>query len=536
MRDFELPGRSPVYAANGMIATTNPQAALTAVEILRAGGNAMDAAIAGAAVLSVTEPYNMGIGGDVFVLYAPATQDDVLAYNGSGYAPLRATAAWYAEHGMAAIPAASAHAVTIPGAVDAWVRLNADHGRKSLEELLEPAITLAEDGYPVSDVVSYYWQQATAHLKRDPAAAAIFLPGGRAPARGSLHRQPALACTLRRIGREGRAVFYEGAVAQELVDRLQQAGGLHSLEDFALYRGEYVTPIQTDYRGYDIFECPPNGQGIAALLMLNVLAGFRLNGLDPACAQRLHLEVEAARLAYRDRDLLIGDSAHHPAPVQELLSEAYAAYLRGQVDPHRALGELPESPFPRHSDTTYISVIDRDRNAVSFIGSLFHSFGSGIAGLESGVVLHNRGFGFRTAAGHPNAIGPRKRPLHTIIPGMARKDGRTALSFGVVGGRYQPLGHAHVLSNIIDFGLDLQEAVDLGRVYPEDGLVQVERGIADRTAMDLAGYGHQVVRRAEAGDHDGGPIGAASIVGIDWQAGMLIGAADPRTDGCALGY
>jgi gamma-glutamyltranspeptidase/glutathione hydrolase len=536
MRDFELPGRSPVYAANGMVATTNPLAALTAIETLRAGGNAVDAAIAGAAVLSVTEPYNIGIGGDVFALYAPAAQDDVIAYNGSGYAPLGATPDWYADHGIATIPSASPHAVTIPGAVDAWVWLNADHGTKSLEELLRPAIALAEDGYPAFDVIHYYWRQARAHLERDPVASRIFLPGGRPPARGSLHRQPALARTLRGIGREGRAAFYEGPVAQDLVDRLQREGGLHSLEDFALYRGECVTPIRAGYRGYDILECPPNGQGISALMMLNILAGFHLEGLDSAGAERLHLEIEAARLAYRDRDLLIGDPAHHPVPVEKLLSHTYAASLRAQIDPHRALASLPESPFPCHSDTTYIAVVDRDRNAVSFIGSLFHSFGSGIVGPESGVVLHNRGFGFQTTPGHPNAIGPRKRPLHTIIPGMARKDGRTSLSFGVVGGRYQALGHAHILSNIIDFGLDLQEAVDLGRVYPEDGLLQVERGITDETAMDLAGYGHHVVRRAEAGDRDGGPIGAANIIKIDWEAGVLIGASDARTDGCALGY
>ena len=260
MRDFELPGRSPVYAANGMVATTNPAAALTAVETLRAGGNAVDAAIAGAAVLSVTEPYNIGIGGDVFALYAPAAKDEVIAYNGSGYAPLLATPRWYADHGITAIPAASPHAVTIPGAVDAWVRLNADHGTRSLEELLQPAVTLAEDGYPVFDVVSYYWRHARAHLERDPAAARILLPGGNPPARGSLHRQPELGGTLRRIGKQGRDAFYEGRVARELVARLQQQGGLHSLEDFALYKGEYVTPIRASYRGYDILECPPMGK------------------------------------------------------------------------------------------------------------------------------------------------------------------------------------------------------------------------------------------------------------------------------------
>ena len=536
MRDFELPGRSPVYAARGMVATSNPLAAVTAVEVLRSGGNAVDAAIATAAVLCVVEPNNIGIGGDVFVLYAPAGDGGVIGYNGSGYAPARANPDFFLKHGLSAIPLDSAHAVTVPGAVDAWTRLHADHGSKDLEALLRPAIHLAEEGYPVSDSTHFFWTHSKTRLARDASAARIFLPGGDVPRRGSLHRQMELARTLRLIAKHGRSAFYEGPVAEDIVRHLESHGGVHSLEDFAEYHGAYVEPIRTSYRDHDVFECPPNGQGIAALMMLNILSGFDLRKLDRLGAPRLHLEIEAARLAYRDRDHVVCDPAHRAVPVELMLSAKYAARLRASIDPEQTNPDLPPCDLPSHRDTTYLTIVDRDRNAISFIGSLFHSFGSALVAPKSGVVLQNRGFGFRTDPDHPNAIGPRKRPMHTIIPAMVCKDGRSAMSFGVVGGRYQPWGHAHVLTNILDFGLDVQEALDLARVYHEDGLVHVERGIPDRVALDLTGYGHHVVRRSKVGNRDDGPIGAGHMVKIDWESGVLVGGSDPRTDGCALGY
>jgi gamma-glutamyltranspeptidase/glutathione hydrolase len=271
-------------------------------------------------------------------------------------------------------------------------------------------------------------------------------------------------------------------------------------------------------------------------MMLNILSGYELGRLEPLGAARLHLEIEAARLAYRDRDALVCDPAHRPIPVEVMLSPGYADSLRADIDLGRTVPDLAPCDLPRHSDTTYLSIVDRDRNAISFIGSLFHSFGSALVAPESGVALQNRGFGFRIEAGHPNAIGPRKRPLHTIIPAMVYKEGRAVMSFGVVGGRYQPWGHTHLLTNILDFGLDVQEAIDLARVYHEDGLVHVERGISDKTALDLAGYGHHVIRRSEVGDRDNGPIGGGHMVFIDWEKGVLVGGSDSRTDGCALGY
>jgi gamma-glutamyltranspeptidase/glutathione hydrolase len=536
MRDFELPGRSPVYAPRGMVATSNPLAAFTAIEVLRAGGNAVDAAIATAAVLCVVEPNNIGIGGDVFVLYAPAGGKGVIAYNGSGYAPARADAAWFRDHGFTAIPLDSAHAVTVPGAIDAWTQLHADYGTRDLEMLLRPAIDLAEGGYPISDTTHFYWTHSQARLARDAGAARIFLPGGKVPHRGSLHRQFELARTMRLIGKHGRRAFYEGPVAEDIVRHLESQGGVHSLEDFAEYRGAYVEPIRTSYRGHDVFECPPNGQGITALMILNILSGFDVRNLDPLGAPRLHLEIEAARLAYRDRDHVVCDPAYRAMPVERMLSVDYAASLRACINPQRTIPGLPPCDLPDHRDTTYLTIVDRDRNAISFIGSLFHSFGSALVAPESGIVLQNRGFGFRTEPGHPNAIGPRKRPMHTIIPAMVCKDTRPVMSFGVVGGRYQPWGHAHVLTNILDFGLDVQEALDLARVYHEESLVHLERGIPDKVALDLAGYGHRVIRRSEVGNGDEGPIGGGHMVKIDWESGVLIGGSDSRTDGCALGY
>jgi gamma-glutamyltranspeptidase/glutathione hydrolase len=530
MRDLERPGRSPVRALNGMVATSHPLATATALTVLREGGNAMDAAVAACAVQCVVEPQSTGIGGDCFVLYAPRGGAEVVAFNGSGRAPAAAAAAWYQGQGITAIEQNSPHSVTIPGAIDAWVQLLADHGSRDLGALLQPAIAYARDGYPVHDRVAADWAAASDLLARDAAAARIFLPGGAAPRAGQVHTQPALAATLERIAAQGRDGFYSGPVAEDLVTALRGLGGLHTLEDFAAALGEYVTPIQTTYAGHDVYECPPNGQGLAALEMLNILEGAYAGMADPLSAERLHLEVEAARLGYRDRDTLIADPAQARVPVDMLLSKDYAARLRAAIRPDRAMADLPPSPFPAHADTVYLCVVDRDRNAVSFINSVYDSFGSGLVGPKSGVVLQNRGESFSTDPAHPNCIAPGKRPLHTIIPAMVVKDGRAAMPFGVMGGQYQAMGHAHFLGNLFDFGLDLQEAIDLPRLYaPPAGPVQVEGGIPHASVDGLAARGHAVVRA-------GKPIGGAQAIAIDWRAGTLTGASDPRKDGCALGY
>ncbi|TIM07704.1 gamma-glutamyltransferase [Mesorhizobium sp.] len=528
MRDFQLPGRSPVRATEAMAATSHPLATLAAIEMLRSGGNAMDAAVCAAAVQAVVEPQSTGIGGDCFVLYCPNGQGEVLAFNGSGRAPAAAEAQWYLDKGHDELPESGPHAVTVPGAVDAWCRLLDDHGRKGIDAALAPAIHYAEQGYVVQDRVAFDWSESAALLAADEHAARIFLPDGKAPLAGDLHRQPQLAETLRIVSRRGRAGFYDGEVADDMVSRLRALGGLHALEDFSATKGDYVRPVGTSYRGYDIHQMPPNNQGLTALIMLNVLSGFSLGSLEPNGAERFHLEIEAGRLAYQDRDNFIGDQSQVHVPVEQLLSRSHADQLRAEIDPARAMAHLPRLDL-QPSDTVYISVVDRDRNAVSFINSTFGSFGSGVVGPRTGVVLQNRGSSFRLAADHPNRIAPGKRPMHTIMPGMVTAKGRAVMPFGVMGGGYQPFGHVHLLTNMIDFGMDPQEALDAPRVFYRQNAVEAERGVPAEAIAGLRERGHDVSIPTE-------PHGGGQLVLIDWDKGTLTGASDPRKDGCALGY
>ncbi|HZS83008.1 MAG TPA: gamma-glutamyltransferase [Stellaceae bacterium] len=527
MRDFFVPGHSPAVAEHGMAATSLPLASLTAIDVLRAGGNAVDAAIAAAALLCVAEPAMTGIGGDCFVLYSPKGGRP-LALNGSGRAPAKATAEWYQERGMTAIPPTSPHAVTVPGAIDAWFRLHEAHGSKEMAELLRPAIKAAEEGFRVTPRVAYDWADQRERLGHDPDAAAQYWPGGAAPAAGDLFRQPALGATLRRIARKGPTAFYEGEIAAEIVAHLNARGGLHTIEDFAAQRSEWVEPISAAYRGHEIVECPPNGQGLAALIMLRILAGYDLAGAQWSEADRIHLLAEATKAAYRLRDDYIGDPAHHPVDVAGLLSEARAEAIRGAIRLDRA---LPDSHWSaaEHKDTTYLCVVDRDRNAVSFINSLFNAFGSGLYAAKSGVLLHNRGMCFRTISGHPNAIAPGKRPMHTIIPGMVMKDGRAAMAFGVMGGHYQAVGHAQIVSEMLDRGRDPQAAANAPRSHATEGVLRLERTIPDSVAADLARRGHKIEWAPK-------PLGGGQVIAIDWERGVLIGGTEPRKDGIALGY
>jgi len=530
MRNFDLPGRSAVHAMHGMAATSHPLASLTAIDILKDGGNAVDAAVAAGAVLAVVEPQSTGIGGDCFALVAPADGQEVIAYNGSGRAPAALNLDWLNHHGIVDIERHSAHAVTIPGAVDAWARLVADYGRKSLGELLTPAIRLASEGYPIHARIAYDWQRAREALVKDPNATGIFLPKGTAPSTGSVHRQPQLAQTLEHIAEEGRDGFYTGWVAEDMVSHLNQHGGLHSTDDFASARGEYVEPIQTSYRGYDVYECPPNGQGLTALIMLNIFSGFNLDQWQPLSVDRLHLEIEAAKMAYQDRNTYVADPAHSRIPIEQLLSAAHARELRKAIHMEQSLDRTPSFQLPGHADTVCLSVVDRDRNAVSFINSLFNAFGSGLTAPRSGVVLQNRGVAFSLDADHPNCIAPGKRPLHTIIPAMVCKGGKAIMPFGVMGGQYQAMGHAHFLSSCIDYKLDLQEAIDLGRVFPlPDGTVEAESGIPGDVVAELCDRGHRICVPEI-------PLGGAQAIWIDWESGVLTGGSDPRKDGCALGY
>ena len=470
-------------------------------------------------------------GGDCFCLYAPGGTTDIHAFNGSGRAPAAADLPVLQAGGITRIERFSPHAVTVPGAIDAWCRLSADHGRMPLAEVLAPAIEFAEDGFPVSPVVHVAWSGNTSALAANEASAAAYLVDGAAPAVGTVHRLPALARSLKAIADGGRDAFYRGDIAEDLVECLQELGGLHTKEDFAAATGEYVTPISTGFRDHTVYECPPNGQGVIALLLLNMMQSLDVDAGGPLTLNRIHHEIEAARLAYRTRSVFLADSAFSAVPVEQILSPAYARDLLEAIDPHRAIVPPRDVALPRHPDTVYLTVVDRDRNVCSFINSLFDAFGSCITGPRSGVLLHNRGQGFVMEPGHPNCIAPGKRPLHTLIPAMAARDGRIVLSFGVMGGHYQAFGHMQFLTRHLDFGCDLQEAMDLPRFIPDPftGDVAMEAAVGEETMQTLMARGHHIVAA-------GHPVGGAQAIAIDWQNGVLTGASDPRKDGCAIGY
>lgn len=525
MRDFQKPGRSTVMATNGMCATSHPLAAKVAIQTLERGGNAMDAAIAGAVLLGVCEPHMCGIGGDCFVLISRPGQPDITAFNGSGRAPAGASAADLRARGLDVVPLRGPEAVTIPGAVNAFCTLSEDHGKLGIDALLAPSIHYAEEGVPVAPRVAMDWPEAGKALQGHGAT--HYLPGGQPPAQGQIFRLSAQAKALRLIAQKGRAGFYEGKVAEDLLAALKAHGGVHQLSDFRAHRGNYSTPVSGTYKGTDLIEHAPNGQGATAILILNILSHFDIAGMDPLGAQRLHIEAEATRLAYDARNRFIADP-DHTTRLEHMLSPETARRLAALIDPARAMASAHAASEAIHKDTVYITVVDRDRMAVSLIYSLFHPFGSGIGSERFGILLQNRGAGFTLEEGHPNEMAPGKRPMHTIIPGMLRVDGRVTMPFGVMGGAYQSTGHARFVSNMVDFGMDAQTAIDTPRAFAEGPILKVEAGYPDAVRQQLADMGHSV-SLADS------PIGGAQSILIRAD-GVLEGASDPRKDGCALGY
>lgn len=519
MRDFQSPGRSAAISANGMVATSHPDAARIGLEILQEGGSAADAAVAASAVMAVAEPQNAGLGGDTFYMHCDGA-GAVAAYNGSGRTPRALDA-----EAVGAVGLDSVHAVTVPGAVDALLRLHADHGRLPLDRLLAPAIALARDGWLVQPRVAWDWQFSQERLARSETARRHW---ARAVKPGSRIVDPALARTLEAIVAGGREAFYEGEIAESIVRTLQRLGGYHRLEDFAFHRGEPVEPIRTAYRGLDILECPPNGQGITVLMMLNMLSGLNMPAVWRDMTGYVHLLAQVSQLGYGARDHWVCDPDFASVPLATLLSPGMAADLRGRLDPERAIVPAPFD-MPEHKDTVYLACVDRDGNAVSFINSIFTDFGSAIHDEASGILLHNRGASFSAAAGHPNAIAPGKRPMHTIIPGLAMKAGKPVMPFGVMGGHYQATGQVQLLSAMLDAGLDPQEALELPRHFAFGGRLEIERGVPDTVADMLAAKGHDVFRAAR-------PMGGGQAIWIDHDEGVLIGGSDPRKDGYALGY
>jgi gamma-glutamyltranspeptidase / glutathione hydrolase len=524
-RDFQLPGRSPVIARNGMAATSHPLATLAAVDTLRDGGTAADAAVAAAAVLCVVEPHMTGIGGDCYALIAKPGAS-LWAYNGSGRSAASASYEALRAQGVSKLDR-TIHAVTVPGAIEAWQQILKAHGRFGLDRALQRATRYAEDGFPVAARIAWDWQRYVGKLAADPGAWKHYLVNGQPPREGDVPRFPGLAATLKTIAEKGARGFYEGEIADEIVATIAARGSFMKREDFARHRGDVVTPISTTYRDLDIVELPPNGQGLTALVMLNILKNFDLKSLDATGPERFHLVLEAARLAYAVRDTHLADADHMRTPVPELIDQAFGKKLASLIDPKKR-SDLPAHPTPA-SDTVYLTVVDKERVAVSFINTLFSTFGSGICTEQSGILLTDRGGCFTMEEGHPNVFAPGKRPMHTIIPALGMRNGRCEMSFGVMGAHYQPMGHVQILLNMLDYGMDVQEAIDRPRFFFEGDTVMVESGTPQATVEGLRALGHRVEMAKT-------PWGGAQMIKIDWNRGVLIAGSEPRKDGCALGY
>jgi len=525
MRDFHKPGRSAVYATNGICATSHPLAAKVAVQILEAGGNAMDAAIAGAVLLGICEPQMTGIGGDCFVLLTPPGEDRVVAMNGSGRAPAGLDAATLRAKGQTVIAPYSADAVTIPGAIDAFCQLSTDFGKLGLKAILAPAIHYAETGVPVAPRVAFDWALATDNLQGK--ARDLYLMNGQAPIPGQTFAAPGQADVLRRIAMNGRAAFYEGEIAEDMVASLNALGGTHTLDDFADTTCDYTDPVTGGYGGLDLFEHPPNGQGTTAILILNILKHFDIAGMDPWGAERAHIEAEATKLGYDARNRFIAD-ADHTTRLDHMTAPETAAKLAALIDPAKAMPAGLPGAEAVHKDTIYITVVDKDGMSVSLIYSVFHSFGAGIASDKFGILFQNRGAGFTLEDGHPNEAKGGKRPMHTIIPGLLKKDGKPYMPFGVMGGAYQSTGHARFVTNVTDFGLSPQDAIDAPRCFADGPVLNVENGYSDAVKATLRDLGHNVQTPQTA-------IGGAQAIMIH-DTGVLEAGSDPRKDGCALGY
>lgn len=525
MRDFHFPGRSPVLANNGMCATSHPLAAKVAIEILERGGNAVDAAIAGAVLLGICEPQMTGIGGDCFMLFSPGEGGEIRALNGSGRAPMAADAGELRARGHKTVPVYGAEAVTIPTAIDGFCRMSEDWGKLGLDAILAPAIRYAEEGVPVAPRVAFDWPEAAKVLK--PHGKKHYLIDGKLPKPGQMFAAPGQAEVLRRIAARGRDAFYVGEVADDMVAALNELGGVHDARDFSAAESFYTDPVSGNYKGMDLVEHPPNGQGATAILLLNILAKFDLAALDPFGSARAHIEAEAAKLAYDARNRFITDP-DHTARLEHMLAPETAAKLADLIDPNHAMALAAPISEAVHKDTIYITVVDKNRMAVSLIYSIFHGFGSGIASEKFGILLQNRGAGFSLEPGHVNEMAGGKRPMHTIIPGMLRQNGRVTMPFGVMGGAYQPNGHARFVSNMVDFDLDPQSAIDAPRTFSDNGTMNVERGYSEKTRQELADLGHNIVV-------PDGPLGGAQAILIR-EDGILEGASDPRKDGAALGY
>ena len=538
---YSRPARSPhgsrseVVAPHGMVAASQPLAAQVGIDVLKAGGNAVDAAVAVNAVLGLVEPHMNGVGGDLFALVWDAGAEKLHGLNATGRAPYQISRETLVRQGHTRMPGSGPLTWTVPGAVDGWHELLERFGTMELAEVLAPAIAYARDGFPVSEIIQRQWAAAALALAQWPDSAATYLPDGRPPRVGEVFRNPRLAATYEAIAQGGRDAFYKGDVARRIVSFSEGNGGYFTMADFEDHSSVWVEPVSTNYRGYDVWEVPPNSSGILALMILNIMEGYDVAALGHNSADAIHLYTEAKKLVWADRNTYVADADANELPTLPLISKPYADARRKLIDRGRAaLEAAPGQPFD-HSDTVYLTVVDKDRNAVSLIESIFGSFGSKVVPGDLGFALQNRGSGFSLEEGHLNSLAPHKRSLHTNMPGFVTRDGKPFMSFGVMGGPMQPQGHWQVLSNVIDFGMNLQEAGDAARVrhgpslHP-GGTLAVEPGVSDEVVAELRRRGHHVERQG------GGGMGGYQAIMIHPETGMLHGGTDPRKDGQVVGY
>ena len=518
-----------VMGKNGMVACSQRLASLVGVQVLSQGGNAVDAAIATAAMLGVLEPMSIGIGGDAFALIHLAETGEMKALDASGRSPYEADPAFFRAQGLQEVPQTGIHSVTVPGAVHGWETLLQAHGTRSLGELLYPAIHYAEEGFPVSEFTSDEWRGLEAKLRKNEAAAAGYLVNGRAPQPGEVFKQPDLARTLRGIAEGGAEFFYRGEVAEKLVRCSLKLGGRFSMRDMEAHASEWVDPIHVDYRGYDVYELPPASQGFVALEMLKILEGHDLRSLDHNGADYLHLFIEAKKRAFADRERYLADRESMTVSWEELSSRQRIDAMRDGLSLQQAAAHVDAPPVP--GDTEYMAVADGAGNRVSFIQSLFMGFGSGVAVEDTGIILQNRGHMFNLDPGHPNCLGPHKRCAHTLMPGMVCKGGEPVLVVGLKGGHVQAQVQSQIIANVVDFGMTAQDALAAPRFNHLSGAeVSMEPGVSRETVSALERRGHRVVSGTPES------FGGAHAIAIEPESGVLMGASDPRKDGCAIGF
>ncbi|RNB85840.1 gamma-glutamyltransferase [Brevibacillus fluminis] len=520
--------RSVVHAPNGMVASSQPLASAAGLRILLQGGNAFDAAVATAAALTVVEPMQTGLGGDMFALLYNQKNKKVEALNGSGRAPQKATRDFYRSKGFSSMPERGILSITTPGTVDGWAEILEKHGTMTFAQVLAPAIEYAEKGFPVSEIISNQWKREEELLRATLAASETFLLDGRAPREGELFVNPRLAATLKAISAGGRDAFYKGEIARKIAAYMEEHGGLLTYDDLASHSSTWVEPVSVTYKGHRVYQLPPNGQGVVMLNILNIMEQFDLSSMLHNSADYVHVLAEATKLALADRDHFICDPAFSTIPLDQLLSKEYAT-ARSQLISMDSVIKEAGPGLEMKSDTVYFTVVDKDRNAISFINSVFDGFGSGIVAGDTGIALQNRGSGFSLEEGHLNQLEPGKRPLHTIIPAMVTKDDQPFLSYGVMGGDMQTQGQVQVLLNLLEYGMNIQEAGEAPRMRYLDHELALESEFAGSVRYGLIEKGHKVVSLVDC-------FGGFQGILIDPKTGMLQGGSDPRKDGCAIGY